>query len=417
MGLFSVRFQLQGSQFTPADKKPIVCSITWRNSRVRFAVGITIPVKNWDQELQRAVKNSISDHINLRLREVERHTRDFFNSRPVIDKAELKDYVLRQIQPNSPKFQPEKKAEPDLVEDLKKFIIVRATGEVKMANGVRYSNGTLDNFRGLLVYISEFAGEKKIKYSDLTDGFFNNFYHKYLSVARRLSHNSLGKNVALLKTFLREMSKSGRPVPEAYKNFKFSNFAGDYPYLSEQELEAIESLALKKGSSDDKSRDVLLFLAWTGLRYSDYHSLRRDAFNLEKRVITVRSKKTDVYAIIPINPVVYNILQKYHLRLPKLGNLQLSLKFKDICKAAGIVEPFSRKILSGGQITTVTAPKWQNVSCHTCRRSFVTNMLKRGFSPQVVMKISGHKSLVSFQKYFKVAEQEAADILLQNFWK
>ena len=44
---------------------------------------------------------------------------------------------------------------------------------------------------------------------------------------------------------------------------------------------------------------------------------------------------------------------------------------------------------------------------HTARRSLATNLVLRGVSPYVVMKVTGHKSLSSFERYVRLQELEA----------
>ena len=65
-------------------------------------------------------------------------------------------------------------------------------------------------------------------------------------------------------------------------------------------------------------------------------------------------------------------------------------------------------------------PKWQAITAHTARRSFATNMYKRGFPTLAIMAITGHKTEKSFLTYIKVSETENAALLKRQFmaqWK
>jgi integrase len=60
-----------------------------------------------------------------------------------------------------------------------------------------------------------------------------------------------------------------------------------------------------------------------------------------------------------------------------------------------------------------TSEKYELVTTHTARRSLATNLILRGVSPYVVMKVTGHKSLSSFETYVRLQELEAM-IQLKN---
>ncbi|MCL2329156.1 MAG: tyrosine-type recombinase/integrase [Bacteroidetes bacterium] len=63
-----------------------------------------------------------------------------------------------------------------------------------------------------------------------------------------------------------------------------------------------------------------------------------------------------------------------------------------------------------------TFEKWQQVSSHTGRRSFCTNMYKRGLPTLMIMSISGHKTEKSFLKYIKVKQNEHAE-MMKKAWE
>src|SRR5688500_526098 len=54
-------------------------------------------------------------------------------------------------------------------------------------------------------------------------------------------------------------------------------------------------------------------------------------------------------------------------------------------------------------------PKYAWVTSHTCRRSFCTNEFLAGTPVELIMKISGHKSVKDFYKYIRITPEEAAN--------
>ena len=43
-------------------------------------------------------------------------------------------------------------------------------------------------------------------------------------------------------------------------------------------------------------------------------------------------------------------------------------------------------------------PAYELIGTHTARRSFVSNMLQRGYDASIIMRITGHNDIESFQK-------------------
>lgn len=61
--------------------------------------------------------------------------------------------------------------------------------------------------------------------------------------------------------------------------------------------------------------------------------------------------------------------------------------------------------------------KYQLVGMHTGRRSFATNMYKRGFPTIGIMKLTGHTTESNFLKYIKVSPEENALMMAEAFYK
>ena len=120
---------------------------------------------------------------------------------------------------------------------------------------------------------------------------------------------------------------------------------------------------------------------------------------------------------IPLHPVVMDVLEKYNFNLPEpITNQRFNEYIKEACKAAMInsVETMTRTV--GGKLVTEKFEKWEHVSSHTGRRSFCTNMYKRGVPTITIMAISGHTTETLFLKYIKVKQSEHAE-LMKEAWK
>jgi len=53
-------------------------------------------------------------------------------------------------------------------------------------------------------------------------------------------------------------------------------------------------------------------------------------------------------------------------------------------------------------------PKYELVTSHTARRSFATNLYRRGIPSTQLMLLTGHRSESSFLRYIKVSREDNA---------
>jgi integrase len=119
--------------------------------------------------------------------------------------------------------------------------------------------------------------------------------------------------------------------------------------------------------------------------------------------------------IIPIHPIVRNILNKYNNELPPpISNQKLNDYLKIIGKLAELDENVITYKTKGGRPEKKVTPKHDLITTHTARRSFATNAFKAGISSILIMKITGHKTEKSFLRYIRISPEEAAQEMAEN---
>ncbi|NMA73306.1 MAG: tyrosine-type recombinase/integrase [Bacteroidales bacterium] len=160
----------------------------------------------------------------------------------------------------------------------------------------------------------------------------------------------------------------------------------------------------------EHTRDWFLLLAWTGSRFSDLEKISKT--DIKDNFITFRQQKTNNKVTIPLHPVVKEILDKYEYHLPDaISNQKFNDYIKEVARIVGFNGKESITITRGGKRVTENYQKWELISSHTGRRSFCTNMYKRGLPTLMIMSISGHKTEKSFLKYIKVKQEEHAEMM------
>lgn len=89
----------------------------------------------------------------------------------------------------------------------------------------------------------------------------------------------------------------------------------------------------------------------------------------------------------------------------------MNRSIKQVCELAGINETVLYSITKGGVRKDFHLKKWEMVSNHTSRRSFITNLLNDGVPDNTVMQLAGIKKHATLMKYKKTKPEETAKLM------
>jgi integrase len=161
----------------------------------------------------------------------------------------------------------------------------------------------------------------------------------------------------------------------------------------------------------DQVRDVFCFCCFTGLRYSDVLNLKRS--NIKGDTIEFTSIKTAESLIIDLNTYSQAILDKYKnfpfkddKCLPVISNQKMNEYLKELGQAAKFKSPETIVYYKGAERIEDTFQKWQLMTTHMGRRTFVTNALFLNIPSEVIQQWTGHKDHKVFEKYYKIVDQQ-----------
>lgn len=254
-----------------------------------------------------------------------------------------------------------------------------------------------------------------------------NWYYTFISKSEKggknqvpLSLNYIGKNVKNIKRVLRYAEEKGKNVNQAFKSrgFQVRQETSSEIYLNEEELSQIRQLRLDETQyAIDLTRDLFMIGAYSGLRVSDYNRLSKQHIKHQYGfdMIEINCQKTNSVVVVPIHPVIKDIMEKYYGTLPPYQNEQLMNKnLKVIGKMTGINELVSISKTQGGKLKTYTKPKYEMIKTHTARRSFCTNAYLSGMDSLDIMALSGHKTEKNFLKYIKVTRHQRAKRIAEH---
>lgn len=154
-------------------------------------------------------------------------------------------------------------------------------------------------------------------------------------------------------------------------------------YLTEEEINAIESLHPMAGTQSAMARDLFVFQLYTGLSYADAEAFDiKDYKFVNGRWRAVGNRiKTGVAYVSDLLPQAVEVLERYNMQVPKINNAQYNLSLKVIQQALGM----STRLHS-----------------HLARHTFATRALANGVKIQNVSKMLGHTNTRQTERYAKV---------------
>ncbi len=267
------------------------------------------------------------------------------------------------------------------------------------------------SYRDYLEY--QDSRKTKLTFDKIDIDFYNDFV-RFLK-DKQYAPNTIGTRIKNLKAFLSNARDAGLPVRDDFQKKAFAKITEetDAVYLNETELMKIYGLNLDKKPKLDRARDLFLIGAYTGLRFSDLSQLNKD--NITSDTIAVKTIKTGTPVVIPIHPVIREILAKYNCNLPRIpSNQKFNDYIKEVAELAEINELVKVEQTKGDLTAKRSEPKYNLVTSHTARRSFATNAYLADIPTISIMEITGHKTEKAFMKYIKISPEDNARKLIQH---
>lgn len=267
------------------------------------------------------------------------------------------------------------------------------------------TKGTIKGYWSTLRTLEKFNKEK---HSLDFDTININTYERLLSFVREkgLLESSVGNKIKFLKLILNEAHSRGiyKELEHRKKYFKNPHKLNDNIYLNKDEIDKIISVDLSERPDLLMERDRFLVSYFLILRYSDSVAIKEGNFFEKdgKFFFQTKNIKTSTNVVVPVKPIVFDILKKYDFNIDGDTNQEANRKLKVIGKLAKIED----KIFLNGELNF----KWQLITTHTARRSGATNLYLDKVPEKIIMDMGGWKKVEVFRRYIRVDKLESAMI-------
>ena len=425
------------------SETPIILFISFNDKRIKYPTEKSIHPKFWNDDSQsvRLVKELPTAKIfNNLLEKTKGDAKKIFSELErdlgrVPSTIELKsklDEVVKEI-PEAEKEDTQRI--PTILELFKRFIQDSQDGTRLTASGKRFDKRTIQIYNTIFDALEKFGKSYHLTFDTID----KNFYTKFVAYMNKEQNktvngekviikpsftvNTIGKYIKVIKTFLNYSTENGYNTNIFFKSklFRAPKVPGFSIYLTESEISQILELDLKGTPSLERVRDLFVVGCWTGLRFSDFTTIKPE--NIKEDYLEIKTFKTGEKVIIPIHPMVKTIMDKYSGKYPNslppaISNQKMNAYLKEIAKQVDCLKvPVEVERIKGGLKTMTKQDKWELVTTHTARRSFATNVYKSGFPAISLMKITGHRTEKAFLLYIKVTPEENAKQLLDHWRK
>lgn len=396
------------------DTNPTViqCHLRFENERIVFSTGEKIKPIEWDFSKQRAINSKKYPHnteLNIWLDKIDAEIKSLFRAFNIEDITPTPDLIRMKIKEKV--FNKIDTKTPSLLDFIDSYIT--ECSKLKNPNTVRTY---ITTFKHLKSYAN--IHSISLDYSHINLNFYNSFLN-YLTHDLTLSKNTIGKHIQVFKTFMNEATDRGYNKKLDFRARKFKRLTEPVEsiYLNEEELEMIWQLDLSEKPGLERVRDLFIIGCYTGLRYSDFIKIQPENIVIENgsSYINILTQKTSQKVIIPLKPIVLEILKKYGGTIPKpLTNQKMNKYLKVIGEKAGLKQMIPVIRTKGGVQAKNLIPKYELIRTHTCRKSFATNAFLAGLPTLAIMKITGHRTEQQFLRYVRISEQENAENLINH---
>lgn len=258
------------------------------------------------------------------------------------------------------------------------------------------SESTRSGYHNLCKAVDEFRHNTRLDEVD------HDFVERFRS---SMMNKGLGENTAigrlkLLRCVFNEAIKRGVVTDDPFKFITIGNMKPKEVYLTMAEIGRIERVKLSR--KDDKVRDLFLLACYSGLRWSDLHTL--EEAEIKGGIMRKRMYKTKKYVTVPLKTLFWgkglDIINKYpNIRILSKCvscNSTFNKKIKEIAHKAGVK---------------------RDVSAHWGRKSCSTNLSLMGMPIQNITSILGQSRTRTTETHYTFDKDLAAEKMSKKLFK
>ncbi len=371
----------------------------------KVSIRESIEPKNWNKKLGRAYSNTNnSDSVNYSIRQSIKIIEELLYTMKINNNFNIDIFhknLKTELSRNSISFNSNNvdgKSNLTFFEQWTSFIQFRIENKV-------VKKEVIGLYKRSYNYLSEFNSNTNF---EIIDEKFLTEFRTFLINKKSLQINGtvpLIKNSLLV--FLNWATSNGINLNLKYKNFKVNSTTIKHnTALTFDELKKLEELEDLKPHLEN-ARRWMIILSYTGLRISDALRLNNSYISFDKKEVELVTEKTESRVRIPfIGNIERYLRMLVNKEIYKISDVKLNKYIKEVCKIAGFNE-IEIEVQYKPNRLELQKFRYELISTRAFRKTFATLSIQKGISYHYIMKITGHKSLKSFESYIGFSVEHA----------
>ncbi len=266
-------------------------------------------------------------------------------------------------------------------------------------------------------------------YCDNVDEDFEFSFKNYLIEERKITNNTIAKYLESIRTFMRVARKRGIHNTAAFEDFAINRTKREVIWLDEDELGKIIKYAPTE-THLKRTKLALMFMIYTGQRYLDYKKMKRRSIvvnadgTMDWELYQRKGTKTAKISIPLVKQAVdilielgFEKMQPDDYVLPIPCNQFMNRSIKDLCEFAGIDSEVTIIRTVGSQRIEQHFKKFQVISCHTARKTWVSLSMQRGLGMDYLTSVTGHQNPKVLRASYLGLSEKARREAINDAWK
>jgi integrase len=413
-----INFYLKSTKVDKFGKIPIIAQINVNYKKFRKQIG-KAKQSEWIAKSQRLKLGPESDKkytdnlsFNNLLDKIEKKAKDLFYT-TLLEKRKPTENEIRELF-FIPSDEVMKKRE-DFLNIFEEFIATNKSDK---------AFNTIKGYTTILNYLKIFErdADYKLTWDTLNIKFIDSLKKYHFEVIKK-QNGYYAKITRVLSTFLHWAEERNYYKGSIYEKLKAEEPEKEVIFLTLEELFTLYNYEFKNERLN-KARDLYCFASFTGLRYSDVISLRKEHIN--GKILTKTQVKTGQVKSLSLNDFAIEILKKYvgnKSPLPEISNQKLNDYIKECCNTIAQNQPplsgFNRLVIKktviGSEVIEESMPLHKAATFHTARKTFITNSIMLGVNIKVLQDYGAPKKEKDLRKYVKITDAFKSEVM-DNTW-
>ncbi len=388
----------------------VLLMFNYNGKRLHTLTGVKVAECDWSSDKQRVKLNvKRANEVNSYLDLLEQKINDIYYGALAKGIILNNNLILKEMNKDK---QTERAL---LLGEWKKYLDIQK---------LKIKKGSHEALTHSFEHFERFAKGKHLEFDDINAELLS----KYAAYLFGLKHadNTVHKHIKRLRAFMTYAKKAGLHTNERYRDFNVSEKVGRIFFLDWEDIKKL----MQYHPQDEIESKVLsnfLFACFSGMRFSDYHSLKRSEvtkmnFTGVKKdywSATILQVKTNKVTKVPMLPEALEIIEKNkdveaEYALPRVNLQQINEHIKKIAEKAGIKSLCPEDTHRNGKRETKYYEKWEMICSHTARKTFISLAATKGIPINVVADIVGQNPKTTMKHYMGVLDKDKFDILLKQ---